>query len=97
MLVSLAIYLAGMRHLPPDELPVRGPKRAGGAVRCRRAARGRRAARRVRARRRFFWATYDQQGNTLLLWIEDHTDALRSISASGAAKSRPPGSWRSTR
>ena len=22
----------------------------------------------------FFWATYDQQGNTLLFWVEDHTD-----------------------
>jgi POT family proton-dependent oligopeptide transporter len=23
-----------------------------------------------------FWATYDQQGNTLLLWIDDHTERV---------------------
>jgi proton-dependent oligopeptide transporter, POT family len=78
MLVSLAIYLAGMRHLPPDELhraKVEGSE-------TRKAAKPFDAAERraivgllcVFALAAFFWATYDQQGNTLLLWCEDYTD-----------------------
>ena len=44
----------------------------------------------------FFWATYEQQGNTIALWADAYTD--RTINLwSGAAKSRSPGSRRSTR
>jgi POT family proton-dependent oligopeptide transporter len=74
MLVSLAIYLAGMRHLPPDEL-----HRARAAnvetkpfnLAERRAIAGLLC---VFALVAFFWATYDQQGNTLVLWAEYHTE-----------------------
>ena len=71
MLVSLAIYLAGMRHLPPDELRTRpkAPAAQFDAVE-RRAVVGLIG---VFAIVTLFWATYDQQGNTLLLWVEDHT------------------------
>ncbi len=76
MLLGLAIYLWGLRHLPPD-----APRmaRAGG-----------RAARLTHEDRRgvaallvlclptiFFWATYEQQGNTIALWADGFTD--RSI------------------
>ena len=43
-----------------------------------------------------FWATYEQQGNTIALWADGHTD--RTINLwSGPGKSRSPGSRRSTR
>ena len=38
----------------------------------------------------FFWATYDQQGNTLLLWCEDYTE--RSIDL-GFWKGEIPTTW----
>jgi len=76
MLVSLAIYLAAMRHLPPDELRTPAAKAEATPLNL-----GERhaivALLVVFALVTFFWATYDQQGNTLLLWIEDHTE--RSI------------------
>src|SRR5256885_10630750 len=70
MLIGTAIYLLGLRHLPPDELhrarvehieskPFRtDERRAIVGLIC------------VFALVTFFWATYDQQGNTLLLWAE---------------------------
>jgi POT family proton-dependent oligopeptide transporter len=74
MLVSLAIYLAGARTLPTEIRPSAIP--------------GARAAKRLDADERravlaliatcalvaLFWAAYDQQSNTLLLWAEDFTD-----------------------
>jgi POT family proton-dependent oligopeptide transporter len=77
MLVSLAIYLYGSRHLPPDDIT--RTKTATGEI----APLDRGERRRVLALLvvcafvAFFWATYDQQANTLLLWAEDFTD--RSI------------------
>jgi len=74
MLVGTAIYLRGMRWLPPDELhraktehaqkkPFNADeRRAIVALLC------------VFALTVFFWATYDQQSNTLLLWVEDYTE-----------------------
>ena len=74
MLVATAVYLHGLRWLPPDELhrahaahdekkPFSVPeRRAIVALLC------------VFALTIFFWATYDQQGNTLLLWVEDYTE-----------------------
>jgi POT family proton-dependent oligopeptide transporter len=79
MLIATAIYLAGMRHLPPDEL--RRAKVAAVAAAATVAAapfdtRERRAIAgllSIFALVTLFWATYDQQSNTLLLWIEDFT------------------------
>jgi proton-dependent oligopeptide transporter, POT family len=74
MLVSLAIYLGGARALPPDALPParttlrekppleRGERQAVLALIA------------VCAPVALFWAAYDQQGNTVLLWAEDFTD-----------------------
>jgi len=74
MLIATAIYVAGLRHLLPDEL--HRTKTAGVAAAPfdateRRAIIGLLC---VFALVAFFWATYDQQGNTLLLWAEDFTE-----------------------
>jgi proton-dependent oligopeptide transporter, POT family len=92
MLVSLGIYLSGSRALPqderqpderqpderqPDERPTASQK---DGARTPLAPTERRAALAivgVCATVTLFWAAYDQQGNTLLLWVEDFTD--RSI------------------
>jgi len=74
MLVSLAIYLCGRGTLPADA------RSRGSAVARERkplAAGERRAVRALIgtcALVTLFWAAYDQQGNTILLWAEDFTD-----------------------
>jgi len=90
MLIGTAIYIAGLRWLPPDELHrtdaahiAPHPFNAGE----RRAIVGLIA---VFALVAFFWATYDQQGNTLLLWCEDYTD--RSVNL-GFWKGEIPSTW----
>jgi POT family proton-dependent oligopeptide transporter len=75
MLIATAIYLAGMRHLPPDELHRR--KRAPMVAAAPFDRRERRAIVGllcIFALVTLFWATYDQQSNTLLLWTEDFTE-----------------------
>src|SRR3954467_7413595 len=80
MLIGLATYLYAGRTLPPDE-----HSRAQSEPRTRETL--------DRAEGRtlvsllilclplsLFWATYEQQGNTIALWAEDHTD--RSINFS---------------
>jgi len=74
MLVATAIYLFGLRDLPPDELHrARATATQAAPLNAadRRAILGLLA---VFALVTFFWATYDQQGNTLLLWADDFTD-----------------------
>jgi proton-dependent oligopeptide transporter, POT family len=76
MLVSLGIYLHGTPTLPPDAtsgLKSAGEKRPleSGQRRAVSTLLG------VCALVTLFWAAYDQQGNTILLWAEDFTD--RSI------------------
>jgi POT family proton-dependent oligopeptide transporter len=77
MLVSLGIYLYGERALPADTgtrkraQPLDGRPLDGDERRAVLALFG------VCALVPLFWAAYDQQGNTVLLWAEDFTD--RSI------------------
>src|SRR5437879_2904410 len=74
MLIATAIYLAGMRHLPPDELHrAKAAQAAAVPFRTheRRAIAGLLG---IFALVTLFWATYDQQSNTLLLWTEDFTE-----------------------
>ena len=90
MLAGTAIYLHGLRWLPPDELHrVRAARveqkpfsaeerRAVVALLC------------VFALVPFFWATYDQQSNTLLLWVEDYTERLIDL---GFWKGEIPTTW----
>jgi POT family proton-dependent oligopeptide transporter len=77
MLIGLGIYLYASPALPPDELaktkashrekrPLTGDER-----------RGVMALLILFLPTTFFWATYEQQGNTIALWADDFTD--RSI------------------
>jgi POT family proton-dependent oligopeptide transporter len=77
MLIGLGIYLYALPALPPDELtkakalhrekrPLTGDER-----------RGVMALLVLFVPTTFFWATYEQQGNTIALWADDFTD--RSI------------------
>jgi len=74
MLISLGIYLLGTRTLAPDEhrrsavahvhkQPLNSDERRAVF-----------ALLLICALASFFWATYDQQSNTLLLWVEDFTE-----------------------
>src|SRR5258708_21817813 len=88
MLVSLAIYLHGTRMLPPDPLP-----RTDASEKRPLAPPERRAVLMlvsVCALVTLFWAAYDQQGNTILLWAEDLTD--RSIDL-GLWQGEVPSPW----
>jgi POT family proton-dependent oligopeptide transporter len=90
MLIGLAIYLAGLRHLPPDEVRhTRATLIAPSpfTTKERRAVLGILC---VSALVTLFWATYEQQGNTLLLWAEDYT--ARAIDL-GVWKGDIPTTW----
>jgi POT family proton-dependent oligopeptide transporter len=77
MLIGLGIYLYASPSLPPDELT-----KAKAAHREKRPLtgeewRGVMALLILFVPTTFFWATYEQQGNTIALWADDFTD--RSI------------------
>lgn len=72
MLIGLAIYLAAAPALPPDEI-ARRPARADGPL----GAKERRAIVALLvlcAPVSLFWATYEQQGNTIALWADEYVD-----------------------
>src|SRR3954466_12391021 len=90
MLIGTAIYLFGMHALPPDELHRASAEHTVAApftVDERRAIVGLIC---VFALTTFFWATYDQQGNTLLLWAEYHTERALDF---GPWKGEIPTAW----
>ena len=72
MTLGLVVYLAGYRTLPPD--PPRGQPRVPLTREERRAVY---ALLVLFVPVTLFWATYEQQGNTIALWADDFTD--RSI------------------
>src|SRR5581483_3069450 len=74
MLVSLAIYLHGQRDLPSDQMSARKALAPAAVPLTHSERRAVAALLVVCALVTFFWAAYDQQGNTLLLWAEDFTD-----------------------
>jgi proton-dependent oligopeptide transporter, POT family len=74
MTIALAIYLYAMPELPPDELH---KARAAGIEHKplrRSERRGILALLALFVPTTLFWATYEQQGNTIVLWADDHTD-----------------------
>jgi POT family proton-dependent oligopeptide transporter len=90
MLVSLGIYLAGARTLPREAPP---SAVAGARAKRRLDASERRAVLALIATCALvtpFWAAYDQQSNTLLLWAEDFTD--RSVDL-GFWRGEIPSPW----
>ena len=74
MLFGLVIYLYGQRHLPPD------PRERLAAARREAGPPGREDWRAIAVLLAlfvpvsFFWATYEQQGNTIVLWADGFTD-----------------------
>jgi POT family proton-dependent oligopeptide transporter len=77
MLIGLSIYLWGLRHLPPDELAK--AKAAHTEKQPLTAAEWAAIASLLLLflPNTLFWATYEQQGNTIALWADSYTD--RSI------------------
>jgi proton-dependent oligopeptide transporter, POT family len=74
MTIALAIYLYAMPALPPDEL--HRAKAAGIEKKPldRNERRGILALIALFVPTTLFWATYEQQGNTIVLWADDYTD-----------------------
>jgi POT family proton-dependent oligopeptide transporter len=73
MTIGLAIYLYATRTLPPDE---RARILSAGEVRpfSRDEWRAMGAIVLLALPVTFFWATYEQSGNTIMLWADSHTD-----------------------
>jgi proton-dependent oligopeptide transporter, POT family len=79
MLIALTIYLAGASHLPPDPLFVERAARKAHAPNVGKpltADEWRSVAALIILFLpvSLFWATYEQQGNTIALWIDTDTD-----------------------
>jgi proton-dependent oligopeptide transporter, POT family len=76
MLISVSIYLAGLRHLPPDAKRQQQQQQQQPASRPfdrrERVVIGGFFA--IFALTGLFWASYEQQSNTVMLWAEDFTD-----------------------
>jgi POT family proton-dependent oligopeptide transporter len=74
MLVSLAIYLGGAKALAGDPAPLKRAREDPVSSLSPVERRSVRAILWACASVTLFWAAYDQQGNTILLWAEDYTD-----------------------
>jgi POT family proton-dependent oligopeptide transporter len=70
MLIGLAIYLYASPHLPPDRIALRGDT----LPLTRDDSRTLVALAVLFVPTTLFWATYEQQGNTLTLWADAFTD-----------------------
>src|SRR6516164_933472 len=74
MTIALAIYLYAMPTLPPDELHKAMAAGIEKKPLDRNEWRGILALIALFVPTTLFWATYEQQGNTIVLWADDHTD-----------------------
>ncbi|MGO9867255.1 MAG: peptide MFS transporter [Rhodomicrobium sp.] len=77
MLIGLAIYLRGLRELPPDELQKAKATHHEHDPLSHEDWRAILALLVLFIPNTLFWATYEQQGNTIALWADNYTD--RSI------------------
>jgi proton-dependent oligopeptide transporter, POT family len=77
MLIGLATYLYGLRELPPDELQKAKASHHERDPLTREDWRAIMALLVLFIPNTLFWATYEQQGNTIALWADAYTD--RSI------------------
>jgi proton-dependent oligopeptide transporter, POT family len=77
MLIGLAIYLRGLRELPPDELAKAKASHTEHKPLSAADWRAIIALLILFLPNTLFWATYEQQGNTVALWADSDTD--RSI------------------
>ncbi|MGD0232586.1 MAG: peptide MFS transporter [Syntrophorhabdales bacterium] len=74
MITGLVIYLAGQRHLPDDYLKRAALGHVPDGLASRDDRRKVLALLGLMVFTMFFWAVYEQQGNTLALWAEIDTD-----------------------
>jgi POT family proton-dependent oligopeptide transporter len=74
MTLALVIYLCAMPALPPDELHKAMATGTEHKPLDRSEWRGIVALLVLFIPTSFFWATYEQQGNTIMLWADDHTN-----------------------
>ena len=74
MTLALVIYLCALPGLPPDELHKAMAAGADQAPLDRGEWRGILALIALFVPTALFWATYEQQGNTIALWADDYTD-----------------------
>jgi POT family proton-dependent oligopeptide transporter len=88
MSIALAIYLSGRRFLPPETSPRPAPLSV--ARNYPPVRRSLLALALLFAPAAMFWAAYEQQGNTIALWAERHTD--RSVDLL-LARSDIPVTW----
>ena len=77
MTIALLIYVSALPSLPADELHKRGAPSDQEIRLNRNDWLGIVALVALLIPTTLFWATYEQQGNTIVLWADDHTD--RSI------------------
>ena len=77
MVIGLLIYLRGLRELPPDELQKAKAAHIEHNPLSREDWRAIFALLILFLPNTLFWATYEQQGNTVALWADSYTD--RSI------------------
>ncbi len=77
MVIGLLIYLRGLRELPPDELQKAKAAHAEHNALTPEDWRAILALLVLFIPNTLFWATYEQQGNTIALWADSYTD--RSI------------------
>jgi POT family proton-dependent oligopeptide transporter len=76
MTIALAIYLCAMPGLPPDELQKSMAAGTQHKPLDRNEWRAILALIALFVPTTLFWATYEQQGNTIVLWADDHTDRV---------------------
>ena len=74
MTLALAIYLYAIPTLPPDELHKAAAAGVEHAPLNRSEWRGILTLIALFVPTTLFWATYEQQGNTIVLWADDHTN-----------------------
>jgi POT family proton-dependent oligopeptide transporter len=74
MTIALLIYIRALRILPPDELHRIKPTDNADTPLDRRERLRIVALLVLFAPTTLFWATYEQQGNTIVLWADDHTN-----------------------
>ncbi len=74
MTIALLIYVRALPILPPDEFHRAMTRVAEKKPLDRKEWLGILALIALFLPTTFFWATYEQQGNTIVLWADDHTD-----------------------
>ncbi|MEZ5787510.1 MAG: peptide MFS transporter [Xanthobacteraceae bacterium] len=74
MLIGLVVYLLATPYLPPDEIAKPGARAREPLSPQER--RGIWAIVLLSIPVALFWATYEQQGNTITLWADDHSDRM---------------------